>query len=216
MCIFHEALSVDTEQGFYIAPVVVALSGLQKGSTLFNELSQVERILSSNEIGAGANLLLQVAKDPYRYLGKILSFEAERGNGDQAVNAILEELARSDDRQRFFDAVAPSERTLKIAKAESVDVALAEVAIAGHSSRPAFLEWFRENPSGLEAPKAIQVLDRVSQDVLVALSKKIEVISCCPEISPGRSGLTGSFAIPKIPTLPIPVKGDPKPGCCHP
>jgi hypothetical protein len=167
MCIFHETLSTD--EAFELSSVIVALSAFQKGSTLFAEIAALRAKEAELNVGAGAATLVAVSKDPYRYLRALTSFEPDHGHGGCAVKALTRELEKGDSRQFFFDAVSPSSTTHRVLQAPSIEAALREVAMAGHSHRPAFLEWFRDNPSCGDAPRAIKVLEEVATGLLVAL-----------------------------------------------
>lgn len=165
MCIFHEILS--NERAFSLAPVVVALSGLQKGSTLFAELAALTANGSVSP-GDGATVLVEVSKDPYRFLRALLSYEADRGHGNCALNALVKELAQEPKQRAFYDAAAPSASAKAVLDSSTVEEALKQVARAGHAHRPAFLEWFKDNPSSREASQALRVLEEVARDVLIA------------------------------------------------
>lgn len=167
MCIFHETLSA--EHAFELAPVIVALSAFQKGSTLFAEIGALQSQRGALDVGTGAVNLVAVSKDPYRYLRALTRFEPDHGHGGCAVKALTRELEKGDSRQFFFDAVSPSSTTHRVLQAPSIEAALREVAMAGHSHRPAFLEWFRDNPSCGDATRAIKVLEEVASGLLVAL-----------------------------------------------
>jgi len=163
MCIFHEALSDN--QAFGISPTIVALSSLEKGSSLFAEIAAVVAQEPAFQVGSGAVQLAAVAKDPYRYLRALLSFEPDKGNGPRAVTLLLKELASESHSPQYFSAAEPSAAAKDVMRASSIEEALRQVAIAGNTVRPAFLAWFRENPSPAGAPKAIEILERVAAQI---------------------------------------------------
>jgi hypothetical protein len=169
MCIFHEILSTDS--AFGMAPVVVALSSLQKGSSLFAEISSLIAQEPAYPVGAGAAALVAVAKDPYRHLRTLLTFEPDHGHGNCALNALAKDLAQESPRQMCFDQVMPSAAARAVVGASSIEEALRQVAIAGHTHRPAFLDWFRENPSGSGAPRAIRLLEELASEIVAPLPR---------------------------------------------
>lgn len=163
MCIFHEALSDN--QAFGISPIVVALSSLENGSKLFAEIAAVVAKEPGFQVGSGAVQLVAVAKDPYRYLRALTGCEPDKGNGQWAVTLLLKELASESPSQQYFSAAEPSAAAKDVMRASSIEEALRRVAIAGNTARPAFLAWFRENPSPAGAPKAIEILERVADQI---------------------------------------------------
>jgi hypothetical protein len=171
MCIFHEVLSYD--QAFEISPIVVALSSLQSGSTLFAEIAAVVAQEPTFQVGRGAKQLVAVAKDPDRYLRVLTGFEPDQGNGQLAVTSLSKELALESLSQQYvpaaepsaFPAAEPSAAARHVMGATSIEEALERVAIAGNAARPEFLDWFRENPSLDGAPRAIKILERVAGQI---------------------------------------------------
>ena len=163
MCIFHEVLSYD--QAFEISPIVVALSSLQSGSTLFAEIAAVVAQEPAFQVGSGAVQLVAVAKDPYRYLRALISCEPDKGNGPLAVALLVRELASESPSRQCFSAAEPSATARDVMRASSIEEALERVAIAGNTARPEFLDWFRENPSTDGAPRAIKILERVADQI---------------------------------------------------
>jgi hypothetical protein len=163
MCIFHEALSDD--QAFGISPIVVALGALQNGSNLFAEIAAVVAKEPAFQVGSGAEQLVAVAKDPYRYLRVLTGCEPDKGNGQLAVILLLKELACESPSRQYFSPAEPSAAAKDVMRASSIEEALRQVAIAGNTVRPAFLAWFRENPSPDGAPRAIKILERVAGQI---------------------------------------------------
>ena len=195
MCIFHEALSDPS--GYPLSPAVVALSALQNGSKLFSEIATLLRSGATVEVSESAQILAQIAQDPYRYLRAMLSHEAERGHGSCALSTLRNELSQPPT-PHFYDAVPCSPQTSALLAAGSTEELLGLVAVSGHSHRPAFLDWFRDNPAGSEAPQAIQILEGVAREMPGALSPVREV--------PGPAALE----LPQV----QPGGHDPSPRCC--
>ncbi len=166
MCIFHEALSEPT--AFGIAPVIVALSSFQKGSTLFAQIAATIKESPDLAVGHGAQQLRIVAQDPYRYLRVLTSHEPDHGNGSAAASELASELLKVSAEQRYFDQASSSEAAKAVLASSTIKEALRHVAIAGHPERPAFLQWFRDNPSATDdkVPAAIKLLESVASELL--------------------------------------------------
>jgi hypothetical protein len=197
MCIFHEALSEPA--AFGLAPVIVALSSLENGSTLFAQIAATIKENPGLAVGNGAQHLRIVAHNPYRYLGVLTRHAPDHGNGSAAATALASELLQASAEQCYFVTASSSDSARAVLASSTIEEALRHVAIAGHAERPAFLQWFRDNPSASDdkVPAAIRILEGVANEVL----RPLPVLPMLVDVSEQR----------REPDR----RGDDRPACCQ-